>query len=82
MFTFSRIYINISILFAEQAIINRVARETCSDLQETVEEVTKADSEEPAQNEHNTGKAFMNDKLLIITKSSSFHQIKNIDANF
>ncbi|TGZ50703.1 uncharacterized protein Wde isoform X1 [Temnothorax longispinosus] len=40
---------------AEQPILNKIAEKTLySDLQETVKEVSKSDSEESAQNEHDT----------------------------
>lgn len=64
MFAFSHIYINISILFAEQSISDIVTEEMCSDLQESVKKVSKSDSEEPTQKEHNTGKVFINDNIV------------------
>ncbi|XP_077272399.1 fibronectin-III type domain-containing protein windei isoform X2 [Temnothorax americanus] len=40
---------------AEQPILDKIAEKTlCSDLRETVKEVSKSDSEESAQNEHDT----------------------------
>lgn len=66
-------------MFAEQPILDTVAEEMCSD-QETVEEVSKSDSEEPAQKEYTTGKVFINNNI-VDNYRSSFRQIKNINVN-
>jgi len=52
-------------LFAEQPILDTIVEKTlCSDLQQTVEEISKSDSEEPMQKEHNTGNIFMKDNSV------------------
>lgn len=56
MSAFSRIYINISILFTEPPLLDIAEKTLCSDPQETVEEISKSDSEKLARKEHNTGK--------------------------
>lgn len=82
MSAFSHICINIGILFAELPTLDTIVEKTLSsDLQQNVE-VSKSDSEEPAQKEHNnTGNIFVKNYIVNNFKSSSFHLNKNIGAS-
>lgn len=72
MTAFVRIYINI--LISEQPISDTIIEETLSsDLQQTVEKVSKPDIEKSTQEIHNTGNTFMKSHIVnnyqVFTKS-------------